>query len=171
MPTNKELEEMGFNLYAEQQKADTLSRVPKIDLTIQTPIADKMKTEVIEEPVRKRYKPKVSKTEKARKIAQYFHRDWITEENTEPYKPTVADLPTNPLEDFINDYKADGFTFQDGVLTKHTHVEPTEYPFLSDLKDTLDVLLKADLDLSAIQNVAELILENGLRKVYREVNK
>lgn len=153
-PTNEELEAMGFNPYADKQKADTLSQIPKIDTEVYPTVTNKV------EPDTDRNSILVNDYNR-------FNRD--IEKVLKPRVIHFPDLPTNPLEDFINDYKADGFTFENGTLTKHTHTDP--YPFLTDLKDCLDVLLKADLDLSAIQNVAELILENGLRKVYKEATK
>lgn len=161
-PTNEELEAMGFNPYADKQKADTLSKIPKVNLEI-------------EKFVNKTIEP-------AEKKVKVIH---------------FPDLPTNPLEEFVNDALADGFTFQNGTLTKHTHVEEPiaphfqdkylmetdeygkvkikpitqKYDFLQDISDAIDVLIKAGLEPGDIQNVAEQILEKGLRKICREVTK
>lgn len=140
-PTNQQLEDMGFSTYAETQKAKTLATIPEIDTKIYKKVTGKYSIDI---------NPKVIADE--------------IEKELKPRKVNFKD--STGLEDFINDQKADGFTFENGVLTKHTTANP--YPFLTEIANLITLCKVMPIDPWKVAEICCQALENNIINIYTE---
>lgn len=156
--------------YAEKQKAQTLSTVPEIDTEVFSKklLDAKLNYEKeIYHPVTQKVEPDTDRNSILTNDYTRFTED--LERQLKPvkvtFKPTVADLPTNPLEEFINDALANGFTYENGVLTKHTTDDP--YPFLKEIADLITVCKTMPIDPWKVAELCCQALENSIINEYK----